>query len=107
VFYQIEVEENTHTVFVVTNRGLLLSHDLGQSWCISDISSNVLDLISGLAISNSTPGHVYVTANSALGKPATLYLSQDAGMHFRAVYSPAKNGGHNSAHTHAKSLGAQ
>ncbi len=84
--YQIELTEGNQTVLVLSNRGLLVSHDLGESWCISEVGADVLDLINGLAISRSAPEEVFVSTRAALGKPNTLYSSNDGGLHFHAIY---------------------
>ena len=87
--YQIEVDSRTRSVLVVSNRGLLISRDLGESWCISEVGANVLDLINGLAVSETNNEDVYVSTRAATHRRSSLYFSNDAGRHFRAIYSAA------------------
>ncbi len=90
-FYQIEVTEVNQTVYVRSNRGLLISHDLGKSWCLSKVGAGVMDSINGLAISDSKPQEVFASTRRARGRPATLYFSDDGGVHFRDVYAVGEN----------------
>lgn len=86
---QIEVTEDNHTVYVVTSGGLMISHDLGMSWCRSEVGGNVRDVINGLAIVPGDVADVYVSSRRAEDRLSTVYRSTDAGRHFKVVYATA------------------
>ncbi|MFZ0747376.1 MAG: hypothetical protein WAM85_23430 [Terracidiphilus sp.] len=91
---EIEVTEDNHTVYVVTSGGLMISHDLGMSWCRSEVGGNVRDIINGLAIVPGNVADIYVSSRRTEDRLSTVYHSTDAGRHFRVVYAAADRSAH-------------
>ncbi|HEY1939967.1 MAG TPA: hypothetical protein VGJ33_18715 [Candidatus Angelobacter sp.] len=72
------------TFYMLTNRGIFKTIDLGESWRLLDLGFDEIDAITTVGIN---PIH---TNQIIVGSRYGLYLSEDGGCHFQRIPSPGE-----------------
>jgi hypothetical protein len=83
--YQIEYspsEENT--VLLRSNRGVLQSRDGGETWCLLEAGSEMIDQVDSLVVSLGR-SELYITTTVTTHSPAQLLRSDDGGCTFHVI----------------------
>jgi photosystem II stability/assembly factor-like uncharacterized protein len=82
--YQIEFPaDNPDSVFLVTNGGLFITHNAGEKWCLTTFGSDVLNMVSSVALANPSGSHLFVTTVGRSGP--LLWESKNSGQSFQRI----------------------
>jgi hypothetical protein len=82
--YQMEFpDDNPDSVFLVTNGGLFITHDAGKNWCLATFGSDMFNMVSSVALANTSSSHVFVTTMDRSGP--LLWESKNGGQSFQRI----------------------
>jgi photosystem II stability/assembly factor-like uncharacterized protein len=83
-FYQLEASRSDlHSIFLVTNGGLFISHDDGRNWCLARFGSDALYAVSSIALVNDSASRVL--ASTVTHASPALWESNDGGRSFHRI----------------------
>lgn len=82
--YQMEFSaDNPDSVFLVTNGGLFITRDAGKNWCLTTFGSDMFNMVSSVALANTSGSHVFVTTVDRSGP--LLWESKNGGQSFQRI----------------------
>jgi photosystem II stability/assembly factor-like uncharacterized protein len=82
--YQMEFSaDNPDSAFFVTNGGLFITHDAGKNWCLTTFGSDMFNMVSSVALANTSGSHVFVTTVDRSGP--LLWESKNGGQSFQRI----------------------
>ena len=75
--------DNPDSIFLVTNGGLFITHDAGKNWCLTTFGSDMFNMVSSVALANTSGSHVFVTTMDRSGP--LLWESKNGGQSFQRI----------------------
>lgn len=75
--------DNPDSIFLVTNGGLFITHNAGEKWCLTTFGSDMLNMVSSIALANPSGSHLFVTTVDRSGP--LLWESKNSGQSFQRI----------------------